>query len=176
MSRLFYGAGNAQMGNWSCEETDARGWFIRAGRVDMSPWRRGDSQYGARFRFVTLWPSSGFMTGDISAGYICPINQDVQCSDWWSPWQRANRGNGRVKFILGQCKDGAGNALGGAVVQGFLTSSDAFVGETACDDKGNYELGTPYPGQNHYLVAYYSAGNLAGTTVNTLIPTNRDGT
>ena len=176
MSRFGYGANNALMGNWTCEETDARTWSIRAGRVDMSPWRRGDSQFGARFRFITLWPTSGFMTGDLSAGYICPINQDVQCMDWWSPMQRANRGTSSAKFIRGQCKDGSGNALGGAVVQGFLTATDTFVGEVACDGNGNYELGTVYPGQSHYLVAYYASTNLAGTTVNTLVPTNRDGT
>lgn len=177
MSRYFgVAASNALMANWQCDEADARGWFIRAGRLDMSYWRRGDSQFGSRNRFATLWPSSGFMTGDISAGYLCPANQDIQCSDWWSPMQRANRGNSGVKFIMGQCKDDAGNALGGAVVQGFLTANDAFVSEATCDDKGYYELATPYPGQAHYLVAYYATTNLAGTTVNTLIPTNRNGT
>lgn len=171
---MFRG-GAAHMDNYPASQHDSRSWFVRAGRREMSYWRREDSQFGARNRYVTLWPPSGFMSGDLSAGY-CPFGQDTAQADAWSPMQRASRGNSGMKFIRGQCKDGSGNALGGAVVQGFLTANDVFVSETTCDDKGNYELGTVYPAQNHYLVAYYASTNLAGTTVNTITPTNRDGT
>ena len=64
------------------------------------------------------------------------------------------------------------------VVQGFLTETDALVRETTADSNGRYELGTEYASPTqHYLVAY-SAGSpdIAGTTVNTLTATNRDGT
>jgi hypothetical protein len=79
---------------------------------------------------------------------------------------------------MGQCKDGIGNPIGGAVVAGFITATNECVGVTATDDQGRYELGCPKsPGDQHYLVAYVdSSPDLAGTTVNTLVPTNRDGT
>lgn len=173
MSMTFGGV--AYGDNWPGVQWDALPWFIRAARRDFSYWRRGESQFGARNRYATIWPQSGFMSGDRTPGY-CQIGQDMAERDDWSPMQRASRGTSSAKFIRGQCKDGSGNALGGAVVQGFLTATDTFVGEVACDGNGNYELGSVYPGKSHYLVAYYASTNLAGTTVNTLVPTNRDGT
>lgn len=152
-------------------------WYVRAGRRDMSHTRRGESQFGSRFAWYTLWPTSGFMSGDRSEGYA-QIGQDCCETDWWSPWQRANRGNGATKFIMGQCKDSNGNALGGVTVQGFLTATDTYIGEIATDDKGNYELPTQYASPTtHYLVAYRTGSpDLTGATVNTLTATNRDGT
>ena len=163
------------MDNWVYHETDARYWWVRSGRRDMSYWRRQASQYGSRMRFFTLWPSSGFMSGDRSPGY-CLIGQDMCEIGSWSPPQRAERGNGAMKFIRGTTKTDAGTPLGGVVVQCFLTATDQFVSESASDSNGQYEVGTVYPGQQHYLVAYNQSGNTAGTTVNTLLPTNRDGT
>jgi len=46
-----------------------------------------------------------------------------------------------------------------------------YIGQVEADDKGLYELGCPQtPNDYHYLVAYYASGNLAGTTVNTILP------
>lgn len=152
-------------------------WYVRAGRRDMSHTRRGESQFGSRFAWYTLWPSSGFMSGDRSSGYA-QIGQDCCEADWWSPWQRANRGNGATKFIMGTCKDSVGNTVSGAIVQGFLTSNDQYIGETTSNTNGDYELSTPYPSPaTHYLVAYRPGSpDIAGTTVNTLTGTNRNGT
>lgn len=95
----------------------------------------------------------------------------------WAAWEYGLGGNQSMKYIMGKCQDSGGNALGGAVVQGFRTSNDMFVMETRCDDQGLFELGCPQtPTDQHYLVAYYASGNLAGTTVNTLTATWRDGT
>jgi hypothetical protein len=78
---------------------------------------------------------------------------------------------------MGKCKDSVNAGVSGAIVQGFITATDAYVGETTADSLGNYELGTPYPATNHYLVAYRAGSpDIAGTTVNTLQPTNKDGT
>ena len=116
------------------------------------------------------------MSGDLSGGYA-QAGQDASGAGRWSPWQRSVRGNGATKFIMGQCKDGSDVGVSGATVQGFLTATDTYVGETTADSLGNYELGTRYPGAQHYLVAYRTGSpDIAGTTVNTLTPTNRDGT
>lgn len=175
---LLTGGLDAMQPRNQCAQLDALSWFVRSGRRDMSYWRRGDTQFGARMRYYTLWPRTMALCGDVTM----PMDLFGQCgesslSGRWSPVQRASRGNGATKFIRGVCKDSGGNTVSGAVVQGFLTATDTFVNETACDSFGNYELGTPYPGVAHYLVAYRAGSpDIAGTTVNTLTPTNRDGT
>jgi hypothetical protein len=53
-----------------------------------------------------------------------------------------------------------------------LTSNDTYVGQAVSDSAGYYELGTPYSGQAHYVVAYLPGSpDVSGTSVNTLIPT-----
>ena len=174
MSRLLGGM-DARMPFFQQSLLEAS-WYLRARRVDFSQLTRQECQFGARNKYVTLWPRSGFMSGDLSAGY-CPFGQDAAQSDQWGPWERASRGNGSTKFLMGRCKDESGNGISGATVQGFLTSGDVFVGETNADSLGNYELATPYPATAHYLVAYKAGSpDICGTTVNTLQPTNRDGT
>jgi hypothetical protein len=95
----------------------------------------------------------------------------------WEPLSGHGAGMQHTKFIRGRCVDESSNGVSGAVVQGFLTAADQYVGETTADASGNYELGTPNPGAAHYIVAYRAGSpDIAGTTVNTLTPTNRDGT
>jgi len=118
---------------------------------------------------MNSWPKSGFMSGDPSVP-LCALSQDAQQSDSYGPWNLGISGHQRPYFIRGTCKDSGGNPLGGAVVQCFRTSDDLYVSEVACDDRGVYEVGTPYIGVDHYLVALYASGNLAGSTVNTLRP------
>ena len=171
----FLGTLDARMPQYQTSLLDLA-WFLRAGRIGDSHRVRNECAWGARMKFVTAWPPSLMMSGDRSSGY-CAIGQDAADFGWWSPTQRASRGNGALKFMLGRCKDGSGNGVSGATVQGFLTETDQFVRETTADSNGNYELGTEYPAQNHYLVAYRAGSpDIAGTTVNTLQPTNRDGT
>jgi hypothetical protein len=64
-----------------------------------------------------------------------------------------------------------------AIVQGYVTSTDAYVGEVQANNDGTYTLGTEtLPGVAHYLVAYKPGSpDIAGTTVNTLTSTNVDG-
>lgn len=174
MTTTLTGGKDARMPKFQTSLLDVS-WHLRAGRRSFSYQRRQDSGFGARSKFITLWPPSGFMSGDRAEGF-CLFGQDIADTDWWSPNQRASRGNGATKFILGQCKDANGDGVSGAVVQGFVTATDSYVGETQCDSYGNYELGTVNPGVPHYLVAYRAgAPDIAGTTVNTLQPTNRDG-
>jgi hypothetical protein len=107
-----------------------------------------------------------------------PIGGAVADRDWYEPTSVAESGTQSIKFILGQCVDGSGNPAAGAVVQAFRTSDDAFAGEvnsTATD--GQFIVPTPFVGANHYLVAYKPGSpDIGGTTVNTLVPTNIDGT
>lgn len=156
-----------------CEE------YRNVGRNDSLRWnyrRRSLSTAYSRLRFMTRWPSGSFMSGDPSVP-LSITGDRIRAGNERNAVRIPGRGSHSLKFIMGQCVDSGGTAVPGAVVQGFRTSDDLFVRQTACDDKGNYELGTEYPGVAHYLVAYLdTTTDLAGTTVNTLTPTNRDGT
>jgi hypothetical protein len=74
-------------------------------------------------------------------------------------------------------KDSVGTPVANAIVQGFVTSTDAYVGEVTSGEDGTYTLGTEtVAGVAHYLVAYKAGSpDVAGTTVNTLTSTNVDG-
>jgi hypothetical protein len=99
-------------------------------------------------------------------------------SGQYAGWEYGLGGSQSRKFIMGQCKQVSGDPFGGAEVQAYRTSDDLYAGNGYADDKGRYEVGVPNtPNDAHYLVAY-SAGipAYAGTTVNTIVPTWRDGT
>jgi len=111
------------------------------------------------------WPArSGFMPASIL------YSGDAE------PWYAGNQGCPSRKFIIGRCLDSVSAPVAGAIVQGFETPTDAYIGEVTAGADGNYELSVPSPAVQHYLVAYRAGPDIAGTTVNTLTGTNRDGT
>lgn len=125
------------------------------------------------------WPmlKSGGWGGNPASPVFFSDDSGGHCAGAFAAWEYGLGGSQSQKYIMGVCKNANGDPLGGAVVQGFRTSDDRFIGQIECDDKGRYELGCPQtPNVQHYLVAYYASGNLAGSTVNTLVPTWRDGT
>lgn len=123
------------------------------------------------------WPSrSGFCNDPATPSSLILSSNFESSVGQFEPFSADGPGNQGIKFILGRTKDASGNIIGGAVVQGFRTTNDQFVRETLSDSNGIYQLGTEYPGENHYLVAYVpGAPDRGGTTVNTLVPTNIDG-
>ena len=136
-------------------------------------------QYGWSWG-VGWWPNSSGFYNDPSTPSCLMFerNQQGGLPTPFEPNHYGNPGCASTKFIIGTCKDSNGNPLGGSIVQGFRTSDDMYIGDTGTDDNGRYELRCPNtPTDQHYLVAYYDSGtDLAGTTVNTLVPTWRDGT
>ena len=127
-----------------------------------------------------LWPSGNCMIGD-PATFVCVDGNDSEGSSmgnmsYFEQWD-VSLGNQSQKYILGQCKDVNGVAIGGAVIKCYVTSGDIEEAQTISDSNGNFQCPCPfYNNVAHYLVAYDASGLRAGTTVNTLIPTNRDGT
>lgn len=72
--------------------------------------------------------------------------------------------------ITGVTRDSAGAALGGVTVQLFRTVDDVYIGETVSDGAGAYSIVSVVSGP-FYIVAYQAgAPDVAGTTVNTLVP------
>lgn len=127
------------------------------------------------------WPNrTGFVSDPASTppGMLDRNSNAFGNAAVWDTWWFGFGGCASTKFIMGQCKNSSSVPLSGCVVQGFRTSDDLYIGETISGADGRYELKCPNtPTDQHYLVAYYDAAtDLAGTTVNTLVPTNRDGT
>jgi hypothetical protein len=125
--------------------------------------------------FFSLWPSSpGFQTGDPSALTMAP----QRATPSWLSYDTLDGldGIGTQKFIKGTVTDASDVPIAGAVVKAYLTATDLEVGSDTSGVDGTYEVGTPYTGA-HYCVAYLdTVTDQTGATVNTLIPTSRDGT
>ena len=146
-------------------------------------WDRGGARsprtWKDRNPFVSLW-SFGCRVGcaDVNMDGAAPIGRDMLSGNGYEPFSCDGEGNQSLKFIKGQCIDISSNPLSGVVVQAFRTSDDTFAGyEVQSRNDGSYDLATNFPGVNHYVVAYLAGSpDRAGTTVNTLIPANVDGT
>lgn len=125
-----------------------------------------------------FWPRRSGFTSDPAAQVSLIVGQDYGYNNGeFEPWRFGRGGSQNLKFVMGRCVDSSDVAVPNAVVQIFRTSTDEFQRETTADQSGYYEAGTDKVGEGHYLVAYKAGSpDVAGTTVNTLTPTNRDGT
>ncbi len=80
-------------------------------------------------------------------------------------WAASNRA------IAGITRDDTGAILGNCAVKLFVTGADAEAYETTSDASGNFSFSNPGTGP-FYIVAYKPGSpDVAGTTVNTLMPT-----
>lgn len=144
-------------------------------------WDRGGARGPRTWKDQVNWRScwsygckisgSADVTGDGS-----PVIQEW--GDGYEPFSCDGPGTQSMNFLRGTCKDSGGTAVANAIVQGFVTATDAYVGEVQGNTDGTYVLGTQNAKTTaHYLVAYKAGSpDIAGTTVNTLLPTNVDGT
>lgn len=74
-------------------------------------------------------------------------------------------------LITGVTRDSAGAVLGNCTVHLFNTIDDAEIAQMNSDASGNYSFTIDGNGQQRYAVAYLAGSpDVAGTTVNTLIP------
>jgi len=145
-------------------------------------WDRGGARSPRTWKDPNRWYS--LWSFGCRVGYGAPSGsdgatpRDMSFPDLYEPYSCDGAGTQTLKFIKGQCVDASGNALSGVVVQGFRTSDDSFAGyEVQSRQDGSYDLATNFPGVSHYLVAYIAGSpDRAGTTVNTLVPANIDGT
>ena len=132
-----------------------------------------------RHRWVSLWPRGQFSMAANDGAYAgTPVGLDYSGAQGYEPFSCDGAGSQTLKFLKGSCVDTTDAALSGVHVQAFRTSDDAFAGyEVQSREDGSYDLATNFPGVNHYVVAYLPGSpDRGGTTVNTLTPTNIDGT
>lgn len=118
--------------------------------------------------YTSLWPRSKMIEGDPSAGVI--LGADISDGGLFEPLNFVETGSQRPWFIHGVCVDGSGTPLAACTLDLFLTASDLYVSSGQTDSNGIYSLGTPYNGQNHYIVANYGPNSLVGASINTLTP------
>lgn len=147
-------------------------------RTSWNHERRGPAATWDRYGWRPLWPGSQMMSGDPSSP-MGNLGQDgMSGGEYFEPPSNIGSGTQSMNFIKGTCLDSVGNPAADATVQGFRTSDDAFVGQSTTRADGSYDLGTQNAASvQHYLVAYKAGSpDIAGTTVDTLTPTNIDGT
>lgn len=79
-------------------------------------------------------------------------------------WAASNRA------LIGVSRDSTGAILGGCVIDLFVSGSDQLIAATVSDVSGVFSFGNPGTGP-FYIVAYKAGSpDVAGTTVNTLLP------
>lgn len=174
MSRIFGNTQNMINGFYSVSgvitDEDSQLWFGQY----YNYYRRGENSVIDPNKYVSLWPASSMSGGDVST----PTS--VMRSEVWS-----NRftdmvpidGTDSQKYIIGQVKDASGNPAASATVKSFITSTDVIDGTAISQSDGWYQVPAATQTVAHYIVAYLPGGTpTAGTTVNTLTPTNADGT
>ena len=130
-------------------------------------------------RWFSLW-SFGCRVGcaEPSMDGAAPIGHDMHSPDLYEPYSCDGNGTQSKRFLRGLCKDSTDAIVANATVQAFVTATDAYAGEGISLDDGTYYVGVEQSAATpHYLVAYkVGSPDIAGTTVNTLLPTNVDGT
>lgn len=124
------------------------------------------------YAWISVW-SFGLTTFGTTMDYLTVRSSP----DVFEPYSCGGEGNQSMKFLKGVCRDVGSSPLSGVVLQGFRTSDDASSGyEVQSRSDGSYDLPTNFPSVAHYVVAYLAGSpDRAGTTVNTLVPTNVDG-
>jgi hypothetical protein len=144
-------------------------------------WDRGGARsprtWKDKNRWYSLW-SWGCRTGFGGGGNDGEGSRGLNYPDLFEPFSCDGEGTQTKRFIKGTCVDSVDAPVANAIVQGFVTATDAYVGEVTANNDGTYTLGTEtIAGVQHYLVAYKAGSpDIAGTTVNTLTSTNVDGT
>lgn len=125
-----------------------------------------------RVGWRSLWPNIGMIDGIGAA--VLGDNLDGS----YEPFSCIGGGTQSVNFLNGLCVDNVANPAAGANVQGFVTATDTFLGQVQTQEDGSYVLGIQASKATACYIVAYKAGtpDIAGTSVNTLLPTNVDGT
>lgn len=152
--------------------------FFAEERLDVRPdwsWqRRSAKTWRDPYGWDSLWSFGCRVGGGALEGYGVI---GLSTGDGYEPFSCDGPGTQTTRFFLGVTRDSGGATLANAIVQGFITSTDTYVGEVTSAEDGVYRLPTnTVAGVPHYLVAYKAgAPDVAGTTVNTLTSTLIDG-
>ena len=126
------------------------------------------------------WPCGNGFIFDPGNSHILVQGNDSEGGlgnmSYFEQWDVCNS-NQSQKYIMGQCKDANGTGIGGALISCYVTATNVLESTTYSDSNGYFMAPCPFfPSVAHYLIANDQSGVRAGVTVNTLMPTWRDGT
>lgn len=173
-----FGTAGATGGYFSHQPGSLQPAFAEARHEPRWSWqRRSPKTWKDRNQWYSLW-SYGCKAGSGVAGSDGEGARGMAYPDLFEPYSCDGEGTSISRFIRGTTVDSSDVPIANAIVQGFVTATDAYVGQDVSRLDGTYTLATDTPaGTQHYLVAYKPGSpDQAGTTVNTLTPTNVDGT
>lgn len=179
-AQLRFGTAGATGGGWSTQSGSLQPAIIERWAEPKWQWQaRAPKTWKDKNRWYSLWSYGcriGYGAPSGSDGVTS--NKDLSSIDLFEPYSCDGEGTQTLKFIKGLAVDTSDAPLSGVNLQAFRTSDDAFAGyEVQSRTDGSYDLATNFPGVNHYIVAYLAGSpDRAGTTVNTLVPANIDGT
>lgn len=179
-AQLRYGTAGATGGGFSAQSGTLQPSLVERGHEPRWDWqKRAPKTWKDKCNWYSLWSFGCRIGGGGVAGDdYCPVNNSLAMKDLFEPYSCDGEGTQSKNFLRGTCKDADGNVVADATVQAFVTATDTFAGEVAGNVDGTYVLGVEQSKATpHYLVAYKTGSpDIAGTTVNTLLPTNVDGT
>lgn len=169
---LKFGTAGATGGGWSAQPGTLQPALVEGWHEPKWSWQaRSPKTWADPNRWVSLW-SWGCKTlgtgGGSDGDPVLNIGRQG-----YEPFSCDGPGNQFKNRIVGTCLDDTETPVAGAIVQGFVTATDAYVGEVQSNTDGVYILMTEQATSTpHYLVAYKPGSpDTAGTTVNTLLPT-----
>lgn len=176
---LKYGTAGATGGGWSSQPGTLQPALDERGNEPRWQWQcRSPKTWKDKNCWYSLWSfgcrvGSGSPIGSDGTGWY-----DLSMKDLFEPYSCDGEGTQSKNFLRGLCVDASDVPVANAIVQAFVTATDAFAGEVQANTDGTYVLGVEQAKVTpHYLVAYKPGSpDIAGTTVNTLLPTNVDGT
>jgi len=142
--------------------------------------QRAPKTWRDRNRWTSLWSFGCRLTGGNGSGQDGepPIGRGICTGNGYEPFSCDGEGTQTLKFIKGVCVDASGNPLSGVSVMTHRTDTHEYGGyEVLSREDGSYDAPTNFGTVAHYLVAYLPGSpDRAGTTVDTLVPANIDGT
>lgn len=177
--QLRYGTAGATGGGFSAQPGTLQPAFVESRHEPRWNWQsRSPKTWKDKNCWYSLWSFGCRIGGGDLEGYSTVGANGLNGKDLFEPYSCDGEGTQSKNFLRGTCKDSNGVAVANAIVQAFVTATDTFAGEVQGNTDGTYVLGVEQTKSTaHYLVAYKSGSpDTAGTTVNTLLPTNVDGT
>jgi len=177
--QLRFGTAGATGGGFSAQPGTLQPALVERWAEPRWSWQaRAPKTWRDKNLWYSLWSFGCRVSGGAPIGSDGASWGDLSMKDLFEPYSCDGEGTQSKRFLRGTVQDSVGSPVAGALVQGFVTSTDAYVGEVQSNLDGTYVLGTEtLPGVAHYLVAYKPGSpDIAGTTVNTLTSTNVDGT
>ena len=177
--QYWYGTAGATGGGWSAQSGTLQPAYEETRHEPRWSYQsRGPKTWKDRNKWFSLWSYGCRIGGGDLEGYASLGAGSMTDHDMFEPYSCDGEGTQSMNFLRGICVDSSDVPVANAIVQAFVTSTDTYAGEVQCNTDGTYVLGVQQSKVTpHYLVAYKAGSpDIAGTTVNTLLPTNVDGT